>query len=114
MVTEFGMSEKMGPVTYGDKDELVFLGKELSTEKNYSGETANLIDQEVKKFISGAFKIAKNILTQKLQILHKIAKELIRKIQAAKFVREHGEVCPASWTPGKETLKPGLDLVGKI
>jgi len=42
------------------------------------------------------------------------AKELIRKIQAAKFVREHGEVCPASWTPGKETLKPGLDLVGKI
>ncbi len=42
------------------------------------------------------------------------AKELIRKIQAAKYVREHGEVCPASWTPGKETLKPGLDLVGKI
>src|SRR3989344_3468815 len=79
MVTEFGMSEKMGPVTYGDKDELVFLGKELSTEKNYSGETANLIDQEVKKFISGAFKMAKNILTQKLQILHKIAKELINK-----------------------------------
>lgn len=42
-------------------------------------------------------------------------KELIRKIQAANFVREHGDkVCPASWTPGKETLKPGLDLVGKI
>ncbi len=43
------------------------------------------------------------------------AKELLRKLQAAKFVREHaGEVCPASWEPGKETLKPGLDLVGKI
>jgi len=42
------------------------------------------------------------------------AKELIRKIEAAQFVREHGEVCPASWTKGKETLKPGLDLVGKI
>jgi NADH-dependent peroxiredoxin subunit C len=43
------------------------------------------------------------------------AKELIRKIKAAQFVREHGdEVCPASWEPGKETLKPGLDLVGKI
>ena len=43
------------------------------------------------------------------------AKELLRKVQAAKFVREHkGEVCPASWEPGKKTLKPGLDLVGKI
>ncbi len=43
------------------------------------------------------------------------SKELLRKVQAAKFVREHkGEVCPASWEPGKKTLKPGLDLVGKI
>ncbi|RMD45809.1 peroxiredoxin [Candidatus Pacearchaeota archaeon] len=43
------------------------------------------------------------------------ADELIRKLHAAKFVYEHGsEVCPASWEPGKETLKPGLDLVGKI
>ena len=43
------------------------------------------------------------------------AKEILRKVQAAKFVREHkGEVCPASWEPGKKTLKPGLDLVGKI
>jgi len=43
------------------------------------------------------------------------ASELLRKLQAAKFVSEHqGEVCPASWKPGAETLKPGLDLVGKI
>ncbi len=43
------------------------------------------------------------------------AKELLRKLQAAKFVREHkGLVCPASWEPGKKTLKPGLKLVGKI
>jgi len=43
------------------------------------------------------------------------AKELLRKLQAAKFVREsNGEVCPANWEPGKKTLKPGLDLVGKI
>lgn len=43
------------------------------------------------------------------------AKEILRKLQAAKFVRENkGEVCPASWEPGKKTLKPGLDLVGKI
>jgi NADH-dependent peroxiredoxin subunit C len=43
------------------------------------------------------------------------AKEIVRKLQAAKFVRENkGEVCPANWEPGKKTLKPGLDLVGKI
>lgn len=43
------------------------------------------------------------------------AKELLRKVQAAKFVAEHdGKVCPASWTPGDDTLEPGLDLVGKI
>ncbi len=43
------------------------------------------------------------------------AKELMRKVKAAQFVEEHGDqVCPASWEPGKETLKPGLDLVGKI
>ena len=43
------------------------------------------------------------------------SKELIRKINAVKFVREHGgNVCPANWEPGEKTLKPGLDLVGKI
>ena len=43
------------------------------------------------------------------------SEELLRKVKAAQFVREHGgEVCPANWQPGKETLKPGLDLVGKI
>lgn len=42
------------------------------------------------------------------------AKELLRKLQAAKFVAEHGEVCPANWEPGKETLKPSIDLVGEL
>jgi peroxiredoxin (alkyl hydroperoxide reductase subunit C) len=44
------------------------------------------------------------------------AEELLRKLQAAKYVHDHGnaEVCPARWTPGKETLKPGIDLIGKI
>ncbi len=43
------------------------------------------------------------------------AKEMLRKLQAAKFVREHGgNVCPANWQPGEDTLKPGVDLIGKI
>ena len=42
------------------------------------------------------------------------ASELLRKLQAAKFVRENGEVCPAKWKPGKESLKPTIDLIGKL
>lgn len=42
------------------------------------------------------------------------AKELLRKLQGAKFVAEHGEVCPAKWQPGSETLKPSLDLIGEL
>ena len=42
------------------------------------------------------------------------AKELLRKLQAAKFVREHGEVCPAKWDPSKDSLKPSIDLVGEL
>lgn len=79
MVTEFGMSEKLGPITYGDKDELVFLGKELSTEKNYSDKIAFLIDQEVKRFITKALKTAKTILTKKINTLNNVAKALIEK-----------------------------------
>ena len=42
------------------------------------------------------------------------AGELLRKLQAAKFVAEHGEVCPAKWKPGSDTIKPTIDLVGKL
>lgn len=42
------------------------------------------------------------------------AEELLRKLQAAKFVAEHGEVCPAKWEPGDETIAPSIDLVGKL
>ena len=79
MVTQYGMSDKLGPITFGEKGELVFLGKELTTEKNYSEETAQLIDAEVKRFITGAFKKAREVLTKKMDVLEKIAKELITK-----------------------------------
>ncbi len=79
MVTEFGMSDKLGPITYGDRDELVFLGKELTVEKNYSEQVAYLIDQEVKSFISRALLTAKKAISEKLQTLHKIAKKLVEK-----------------------------------
>jgi len=79
MITQYGMSDTLGPVTFGEKEEMVFLGKEISTQKNYSENIALQIDKEVKKFISKALNEAKKILSNKLETLHRIAQELIKK-----------------------------------
>ncbi len=79
MVTQYGMSEKLGPVVFGEKDELVFLGKDLGSEKNYSETVAYQIDQEISLLITKAFKKAKDVLTKKIAILNKVAIELIAK-----------------------------------
>ncbi len=79
MVTQFGMSDKLGPIAFGEKEELVFLGKEIATEKNYSNETAFQIDSEIKTLISKALKKAKEVLTKKMATLTKIATELNTK-----------------------------------
>ncbi len=79
MVTQFGMSDKLGPITYGEKDELVFLGKELGHTKNYSETIAFQIDSEVKHLIAKGLETAKKVLTEKIDTLHGIAKELISK-----------------------------------
>ena len=79
MVTQFGMSEKLGPVTFGEKDEMVFLGKELGSSKNYSETIAFQIDAEVKKLLLKGLTTARKVLAQKIDTLHKIAKELTTK-----------------------------------
>jgi cell division protease FtsH len=79
MVTQFGMSEKLGPVTYGEKEELIFLGRELSEQRNYSDETAEEIDEEVKRIVSDAYKTAKNLLLQYRHILDTVAKRLLEQ-----------------------------------
>ena len=79
MITQYGMSESLGPITFGEKDELVFLGKEITTSKNYSETIAFQIDREIKKLIDMALSTAKKVLKQKINTLHRIAKELIKK-----------------------------------
>ncbi len=79
MVTQYGMSEKIGPVTYGERDEMVFLGRDFGSEKNYSEAMAQEIDKEISVLINGAFKNAKLILAKKIDTLHRIAKTLIEK-----------------------------------
>ena len=79
LVTRFGMSDKIGPMSLGERDEMVFLGRELTTERNYSEETARLIDQEVKRIIDEGYKRAKKVLMKRRAKLDEIAKVLIEK-----------------------------------
>ena len=77
MVCEWGMSDKMGPITYGQKEEQVFLGKELAAGKNFSDETAKLIDLEVKGLVMGGYNTAKQILTDHQDALERLAQALL-------------------------------------
>ena len=79
MVCEWGMSEKMGPLTFGKKEEMVFLGKEIATHKDYSEHTAREIDSEVKQIVMECYNKAKNTLTEKIDILHRLANALLEK-----------------------------------
>ena len=79
MITDFGMSQKLGPVVFGENEELVFLGKDFGHQKNYSNETAFQIDQEISQLISSALTRAKQILNEKRETLERIAHVLIEK-----------------------------------
>jgi cell division protease FtsH len=79
MVCNWGMSDKLGPVTFGKTEEHIFLGREMATQKDYSEDTAVLIDQEVRALIEGAQAKAKEILTNHIDKLHKLAQALLEK-----------------------------------
>ncbi len=79
IVTEFGMSEKLGPRTFGKKEELIFLGREISEQRDYSEKTAEVIDQEVGTLINNALKTAQQIIKQKRAKLEEIVKLLLEK-----------------------------------
>ena len=63
MVTEFGMSDKLGPLSFGKRDELVFLGREIGEQRNYCDEVAKTIDEEVRAIIDKAYERATEVLT---------------------------------------------------
>jgi cell division protease FtsH len=77
MVTQWGMSDRLGMAQYGDDDEYVFLGREVSRSKVYSEFTSQEIDTEVKLIIDNAYKIAKDLLTTHIEKLELIAKSLL-------------------------------------
>jgi len=79
MVTEWGMSEKLGPLQFGKKEELVFLGREISQQKDYSEHTAEIIDEEVHTLVVGAYAKARQVLTEHLEMLHVLAQNLLER-----------------------------------
>ncbi|MCH8862293.1 MAG: ATP-dependent zinc metalloprotease FtsH, partial [Proteobacteria bacterium] len=77
MVTEYGMSDKLGPLAYGDNQEEVFLGHSVSRQQNISEKTYNLIDAEVRSFVEAAYGKAEKIIKDNIDVLHAIANALL-------------------------------------
>jgi cell division protease FtsH len=79
MVCHWGMSEKLGPLSFGQKDEQIFLGREFAQHKDYSEETAVLIDGEIREFVTRAYEKAKEILQENTDTLHALAQALLER-----------------------------------
>jgi len=88
MVCEWGMSDAMGPLTFGKKEEQIFLGREIAQHQDYSEDTALKIDQEVKRFVTDNYQRAHQLLTESKDTLVKIADALLaREVLDAEQVR---------------------------
>lgn len=79
MVCEWGMSDRMGPVSFGKKDESIFLGREMAMHKNFSEETAQKIDDEIKRIVDESYTRALNILKEHEDALHRLSHCLVEK-----------------------------------
>ena len=110
MVCEWGMSEKMGPVTFGKKDEQIFLGREMTTHKNYSEATAVEIDSEIRRIVEESYRRARTLLEDNIAILHRLSVDLIEKenltgAEVDGIIRTGGgmpaEPLPQGATPGQ-------------
>ena len=79
MVCEWGMSEKLGPLAFGQKEEHIFLGREFAQHRDYSEETARLIDEEIRSIVTQSYEEAKEILQKNMTTLHQLANTLLEK-----------------------------------
>jgi cell division protease FtsH len=79
MVCEWGMSDKLGPLAFGQKEEQIFLGREFAQHRDYSEETARLIDNEIREIVTQGYEKAKAIIQTNMAILHKLANNLLEK-----------------------------------
>jgi len=108
MVCEWGMSDKLGPLTYGAREEEIFLGRELTVHRDISEETAKTIDSEVYVLVSKAFDLAKEILTTHIDVLERVAQMLIEKETLNREDLE--KLIPAPTVPAPSPTEPGFSL----
>jgi cell division protease FtsH len=88
MVCEWGMSDQMGPLTFGKKEEQIFLGREIAQHQDYSEDTAVRIDHEVKRIVTENYARARTVLQEQREKLERVAEELlIREVLDAEQVR---------------------------
>jgi cell division protease FtsH len=114
MVCEWGMSEKLGPMSYGAKEEEIFLGREITKTRNFSENTAIAIDAEVRLIVTGAMKCADKILKDNIKVLHRLSnalleREILDSEEIDKIIR--GEDLPpvdkrANGTPESSEIPP--------
>ena len=109
MVTQYGMSENLGPLSFGKKDEMIFLGREISEQRNYSDEVAAKIDAEVREIIDRAYQRAKEALTTQREVLDKLAALLIEKetIEGEEFESLFAGVLPPRGSAGPTPRRVG-------
>jgi cell division protease FtsH len=106
MVCEWGMSKELGPMTFGRREEQIFLGRDISHHKDYSEHTAVEIDQEVRRIIDDSYCKARQILSDHMPLLHAIAERLLEKevldgaeVEAMALAFREGREMPASLPP---------------
>jgi cell division protease FtsH len=116
MVTELGMSDRLGLVKLGRKHEEIFLGRDISEDRDYSEEVAYAIDQEVKSIIDACYAKAKEILTEKKELLDKIAAILLERetLDGKEFeALMNGETLPEKSEKEKESGEEGTETDGR-
>ncbi len=79
MVCDYGMSEELGPLTFGKSDEQIFLGREIAQHRDYSESTAQKIDEEVRAIVTNAYDKASRFISENLDVLHRMARTLLEK-----------------------------------
>jgi cell division protease FtsH len=119
MVCEWGMSKELGPMTFGRREEQVFLGRDIAHHKDYSEHTAVEIDREVRRVIDDAYQKARGLLSDRLPLLHKVAERLLEKevldgaeVEAMVTAYREGREMPPSF-PVANTGGPQRPDVGK-
>ncbi len=105
MVTEYGMSEDLGPITYGKKHGPIFLARDLTEERNYSEDIAQRIDAEVRRIVEECFERAKTIISERRETLDKLVEVLLEKEtlnrEEVEAIMETGELPPEDEQPAK-------------